>query len=543
MRVIKKLDLFIIKQFLTLLMGAFVICQFVLMMQFLWKYVDQLIGKGIPMDILAQFFWYMGLILVPQALPLSILLASLITFGNIGESMELTAIKAAGISLMQTFRPLIVVVCIIMGVSFYFQNVIGPNANLSFGQLLLSMKQKSPELEIPEGKFYDGIPGSNIYVQKKDIDRGMLYGLMIYRMTDSYEDAAIILADSGKIQSTADKKHLLVTLNSGEWFENMRQSGLGNQANVPYRRETFTEKTLLIDFNSDFDMVEAAGIANDARSKSLKKIAHDVDSVTVLYDSIGRSYLFQESVEMKMIHLNDSSVTKEMKKERERAMLAAQKAHQKTPDSLFANMTEQRKLSVIQSALNEARNKKMNADFKAAVTEEGDHFEVMHQIETFNKFTLSLCCLIFFFIGAPLGAVIRKGGLGIPVLISVIVFIIYIVLDTLGYRMARGHMWAVWFGKILATAVLAPFAVYATYRANKDLALVNARVYYFFKKALKSIKDMRNPFSKKGKFVQWKDDVLRIFGEKFKRAEKHDELVPTEIIDNTESNKENENKQ
>lgn len=543
MRVIKKLDLFIIKQFLTLLMGAFVICQFVLMMQFLWKYVDQLIGKGIPMDILAQFFWYMGLILVPQALPLSILLASLITFGNIGESMELTAIKAAGISLMQAFRPLIVVVCIIMGVSFYFQNVIGPNANLSFGQLLLSMKQKSPELEIPEGKFYDGIPGSNIYVQKKDIDRGMLYGLMIYRMTDSYEDAAIILADSGKIQSTADKKHLFVTLNSGEWFENMRQSGLGNQANVPYRRETFTEKTLLIDFNSDFDMVEAAGIANDARSKSLKKIAHDVDSVTVLYDSIGRSYLFQESVEMKMIHLNDSSVTKEMKKERERAMLAAQKAHQKTPDSLFANMTEQRKLSVIQSALNEARNKKMNADFKAAVTEEGDHFEVMHQIETFNKFTLSLCCLIFFFIGAPLGAVIRKGGLGIPVLISVIVFIIYIVLDTLGYRMARGHMWAVWFGKILATAVLAPFAVYATYRANKDLALVNARVYYFFKKAIKSIKDMRNPFSKKGKFVQWKDDVLRIFGEKFKRAEKHDEVVPTEIIDNTESNKENENKQ
>lgn len=543
MRVIKKLDLFIIKQFLTLLMGAFVICQFVLMMQFLWKYVDQLIGKGIPMDILAQFFWYMGLILVPQALPLSILLASLITFGNIGESMELTAIKAAGISLMQAFRPLIVVVCIIMGVSFYFQNVIGPNANLSFGQLLLSMKQKSPELEIPEGKFYDGIPGSNIYVQKKDIDRGMLYGLMIYRMTDSYEDAAIILADSGKIQSTADKKHLLVTLNSGEWFENMRQSGLGNQANVPYRRETFTEKTLLIDFNSDFDMVEAAGIANDARSKSLKKIAHDVDSVTVLYDSIGRSYLFQESVEMKMIHLNDSSVTKEMKKERERAMLAAQKAHQKTPDSLFANMTEQRKLSVIQSALNEARNKKMNADFKAAVTEEGDHFEVMHQIETFNKFTLSLCCLIFFFIGAPLGAVIRKGGLGIPVLISVIVFIIYIVLDTLGYRMARGHMWAVWFGKILATAVLAPFAVYATYRANKDLALVNARVYYFFKKALKSIKDMRNPFSKKGKFVQWKDDVLRIFGEKVKWAENHDEVVPTEIIDNTESNKENENKQ
>ena len=466
-------------------MGAFVICQFVLMMQFLWKYVDQLIGKGIPMDILAQFFWYMGLILVPQALPLSILLASLITFGNLGESVELTAIKAAGISLMQAFRPLIVVVCIIMGVSFYFQNVIGPNANLSFAQLLLSMKQKSPELEIPEGVFYDGVPGSNIYVQKKDVERGMLYGLMIYRMTDSFDDAAIILADSGKIQSTADKKHLLLTLQSGEWFENMRQTGLGDQANVPYRRETFSEKTILIDFNSDFDMVETAGIANDARSKSLAKIAHDVDSVAVLYDSIGLSYLQQEAMTMKMIQLNDSSVTKEMRQERAKALAAADKVHQKTPDSLFEGFTEQKKLSVTQMALNEARNGKMAAEFKAAVTEEGDHFAVMHQIETFNKFTLSLCCLIFFFIGAPLGAVIRKGGLGVPVLISVIVFIIYIVLDTLGYRMARNHFWAVWFGKLLATAVLAPFAVYATYRANKDLTLVNARFYYWVKTAWK----------------------------------------------------------
>ncbi len=485
MRIIKKLDLFIVKQFLTLLMGAFVICQFVLMMQFLWKYVDQLIGKGIPMDILAQFFWYMGLILVPQALPLSILLASLITFGNLGESVELTAIKAAGISLMQAFRPLVVVVCIIMGVSFYFQNVIGPNANLSFAQLLLSMKQKSPELEIPEGVFYDGVPGSNIYVQKKDVERGMLYGLMIYRMTDSFDDAAIILADSGKIQSTADKKHLLLTLQSGEWFENMRQTGLGDQANVPYRRETFSEKTILIDFNSDFDMVETAGIANDARSKSLAKIAHDVDSVAVLYDSIGRSYLQQEAVTMRMIQLNDSSVTKEMLQERTKALATADKMNQKTPDSLFDGFTEQKKLSVVQMALNEARNSKMSAEFKAAVTEEGDHFAVMHQIETFNKFTLSLCCLIFFFIGAPLGAVIRKGGLGVPVLISVIVFIIYIVLDTLGYRMARNHFWAVWFGKLLATAVLAPFAVYATYRANKDLTLVNARLYYWVKNAWK----------------------------------------------------------
>ena len=161
---IKKLDIFIAKQFGLLFVGTFFICQFVLMMQFLWRYVDQLIGKGLSVEVLAQFFWYMSLMLVPQALPLAILLSALIAFGNLGESTELTAIKAAGVSLMQTFRSLIVIVVLIAFGSFYFQDVVGPNANLSFSRLLLSMKQKSPELEIPEGIFYDGIPQCNLYV-------------------------------------------------------------------------------------------------------------------------------------------------------------------------------------------------------------------------------------------------------------------------------------------------------------------------------------------------------------------------------------------
>ena len=234
---IKKLDKFIARQFGLLFVGTFFICQFILMMQFLWKYVDELIGKGLSMDVLAQFFWYMGLMLVPQALPLAILLSSLITFGNLGESSELTAIKAAGISLMQAFRSLIVIVLLISCCSFYFQYVIGPNANLSFSRLLLSMKQKSPELEIPEGVFYDGIPQCNLYVQKKDMNTGMLYGVMIYTRTDSYEDAAIILSDSGMLQSTAEKKHLLLTLYSGEWFENMKSQqmmrGTGVRRAIP----------------------------------------------------------------------------------------------------------------------------------------------------------------------------------------------------------------------------------------------------------------------------------------------------------------------
>ena len=189
---IKKLDIFITKQFGLLFVATFFICQFVLMMQFLWRYVDDLIGKGLSLDVLAQFFWYMGVMLMPQAFPLAILLSSLITFGNLGESSELTAIKAAGISLLQAMRSLTAIVLLITVASFYFQEVIGPRAFVSFQQLLLSMRQKNPEVEIPEGIFYDGIPGSNLYVQKKDLNTGMLYGIMIYRMNGSYEDAAII---------------------------------------------------------------------------------------------------------------------------------------------------------------------------------------------------------------------------------------------------------------------------------------------------------------------------------------------------------------
>ena len=294
---IKKLDIFIARQFGLLFVGTFFICQFVLMMQFLWKYIDTLIGKGLTLDVLAQFFWYMGIMLVPQALPLAILLSSLITFGNIGESMELTAIKAAGASLMQTFRSLIVIVALITFTSFVFQNNIGPHANMKLMQLIISMKQKSPELEIPEGIFYDGIPDCNIYVQKKNIETGKLYGIMIYRMTNSYEDAAIILADSGMIQSTAEKKHLILTLWSGEWFENMQEQQFAGSAAVPYRRETFTDKRIILDFNGDFSLTDAASLSNNAAGKSLDQITFAIDSLNHNYDSVGRAF-YEEAKRM-----------------------------------------------------------------------------------------------------------------------------------------------------------------------------------------------------------------------------------------------------
>ena len=265
------------------------------MMQFLWRYVDELIGKGLSMEILAQFFWYMALGLMPQAFPLAILLSSLITYGNLGESSELTAIKAAGISLMQSMRSLIIAVFLIAGISFYFQNVVVPSANMQLKQLLVSMKQKSPELEIPEGTFYDGIPNSNLYVEKKDLNTGHLYGIMIYRQTGSYEDQTIILADSGMLQSTAEKKHLLLTLWSGEWFENMRSQDMGGTAEVPYRRETFGQKQILLDFDGDFNLADASNFSGDASAKSVPQILHDLDSIKLSNDSVGRQF-FQSSM-------------------------------------------------------------------------------------------------------------------------------------------------------------------------------------------------------------------------------------------------------
>ena len=466
---IKKLDIFIAKQFGLLFVGTFFICQFVLMMQFLWRYVDELIGKGLSLEVMAQFFWYMGLMLMPQAFPLAILLSSLIAFGNLGESSELTAIKAAGISLMQAFRSLIIISVLMAGISFYFQNVVGPRANQDFYRLLLGMKQKSPELEIPEGVFYDGIPGSNIYVQKKDLNTGMLYGIMIYRMTGSYEDQAIILADSGMMQSTAEKKHLLLTLYNGVWNENMRSQDLAGTADVPYRRETFVTKRIVLDFDNNFSMADINDIAGDARAKSLGKIMHDKDSLQEFNDSVGRSYY----IDGKRFYFrtNEVSASDSVKISK----LVAE--NNESLDSMFTKLNDGKKKSVLQTALNSAQSCATDLEMKGAYANSLHRYFRTHQIQAILKFTLALTCIIFFFIGAPLGAIIRKGGLGVPVIISVLVFIVYYILDSTGQKMARDDQWTVWYGMTISTVVLAPIACFFTYKANNDSVVFNIDMY------------------------------------------------------------------
>ena len=515
---IKKLDKFIAKQFLLLFAGTFFICLFVLMMQFLWRFIDELIGKGLSMEVLAQFFEYMALMMVPQALPLAILLSSLITFGNLGESSELTAIKAAGISLMQSFRSLIVITVAIMAVSFYFQNNIGPNANMKLMQLLVSMKQKSPELEIPEGIFYDGLPNCNIYVQKKNIKTGKLYGIMIYRMTDSYEDAAIILADSGMIQSTAEKKHLLLSLWSGEWFENMRESDLGGSAAVPYRRETFTDKKVLLDFDNNFSLMDAAALSNNAAGKSLSQIRFAIDSLNATYDSIGRAF-WNDTKQM-------CFPSPRISKKDSLGQVRAAQTGKMDMDKRLRKMKIDRQQMVYSAALISVQRETSDLDFKSMMTQNNERVIRNHELEAQNKYALALQCIIFFFIGAPLGAIIRKGGLGMPIIISVLVFIVYYILDNSAFRMSRQGSWPIWIGHWLAIAIMSPLAVFVTYKAMNDSMVFNADGWKRFFTRLLGLRAKRSIQGKEvviepPHYKQDNETLLQINGEVMEYSRRH----------------------
>lgn len=484
---IKKLDIFIVKSFLLLFIGTFFICLFIFMMQFLWRYVDELVGKGLEMSVMAQFFFYSALTLVPVSLPLAVLLASLITFGNFGERYELLAMKAAGISLLKIMRPLIFFVCGIVGVSFYFQNVVGPIAQAKLGTLILSMKQKSPELDIPEGVFYSEIKDYNLKVARKDRKTGMLYDVLIYNMKDGFENAHIIYADSGRLEMTADKQHLWLHLYSGDLFENLKAQSMKSQ-NVPYRRESFREKHTLIEFDSDFNMADESIMSNQSSAKNMVMLQNSIDSMKVLGDSIGRQY-YKELAEGTLRPAY--GLTKEDTAKIETADLRTYNI-----DSLYNVAALVQKQKVISSAASRAENMASDLTFKSYTMETNDYSIRKHKTEWHKKITISLSCLLFFFIGAPLGGIIRKGGLGMPVIVSVLVFIIYYIIDNTGYKMARDGKWIVWMGMWTSSAVLAPLGIFLTYKSNKDSVVLNADAYINWFKKILGIRSIRHLYKK-----------------------------------------------
>lgn len=467
MKFIKKIDIFVFKAYSLLFVGTFFICLFIFMMQFMWRYVDELIGKGLTLNVLAHFFYYAGLTLIPMSLPLAILLASLITFGNLGERFELLSMKAAGIPLIRILQPIIIFNILLCIGSFYFQNVTGPEAQKKFYTLIYSMKQKSPELEIPEGIFYSEIPGYNIFVEKKGKENGMLYGVMIYSTTDGYEDAQIVLADSAELKTTADEKHLMLTMYAGERFRNMQAQGnMMARANVPYMRETFIQETDLIPFDNNFNMMDANVFSGSAQTKNLREIETGLDSLAHKSDSIGRSlfaYLQNTTYRRKVNIASQDS-----------AKIARQTLNF---DTLYSQLTVSQQQSILRNAMQKSTVATNEYEFRGLISKDIDQSTRTHWVEWHKKFTLSLACLFFFFIGAPLGAIIRKGGLGVPVVISVTIFIFYYIINVSGEKMAKSGEWVPWFGEWLSSMVLCPIGIFLTYKANKDSAVFNIEAY------------------------------------------------------------------
>lgn len=481
---IKKLDRYILQKFLLIFVGAFFICQFVFMMQFTWRYVDELIGKGLSMEILAQFFWYMGLTLVPQALPLAILLASLITFGNFGESFELTATKAAGVSLLRIMRPLGIVALLMTGVSFYFQNSTSTEAQVNLRTLLFSMKQQSPAVEIPEGVFYNGVPNINLFVQKKNAETGMLYQTIIYKTDQGFEKAQIVLADSARLEMTADKLHLKLDLWNGEQFQALQSDGganmLSNNNGEPYDRETFNYKQLLIDFDSNFNLMDKELLTGMPQAKNMKQIEHSVDSMEHELDSVGRAYyadLNRSYYRIRSLRRADSLQLAAILQGKVKRKSSGQVTKVPTVASIEANASNIEMENARQLARSTVRSMQSDLEWKTMVVSDGDYNIRRHWVEWHQKMTLSLACIIFFFVGAPLGAIIRKGGLGMPTVISVAIFIFWYIINTSSMKMARDGSINMALGMWISTLVIAPFGIFITYKANRDSVVFNLDAY------------------------------------------------------------------
>ena len=471
---IKKLDGFIIKAFLKNLMATFFICLFIFIVQLLWKWIDDFVEKGLDMSIIAKFFMLGSVSLISKALPLAILLASLMTFGNMGEKLELLAIKSAGVPLIRTIMPLIACCTVFGGISFYMQNYVTPLAQRKLLRMMYSIKQTSPESDIMERIFYNKIEGYSIYVNHKNYDTGILYDVTIYDMTSGFENTNILVSDSAVIKNTIDERHMILTMFSGEQFSNLDDDNI-NKKNTPYRRESFTRKDVIIETEGGFEIKDADFLKTRADGKNMKELERDIDSLKVSNDSIGREnlrYLRRNNYRDKVaFDQNDST------------LMSKDGVYWMNVDSIYEAATQKTRLMWKRDALRNITSLRSTYNINDKILHQLDKDLNKHKIYWWEKITLSLGCIIFLLIGAPLGSIVRKGGLGYPVIISVATFILYYILDTSGSKMASEGVWKIWFGSWWSTMILLPLGLFFTYQANKDSGIMNNfDLKNFFKK-------------------------------------------------------------
>lgn len=475
-----------LSRFLPLLVMTFFICLFIVLMQFLFRMIDDLVGKGLGLDVLGELFFYAALTMVPTALPLAVLLASLMVFGNLGEKLELTAMKAAGISLFRIMRPLIVLMVAIAVGAFFFQNYVLPVAQSKMWTMMFSVRQKTPEVEIPVRSFYDDIPGLNLYIDRKNPETGMLYGMIIYDMTRGNDNARVILADSGQFSFTEDKTRLFLHLYRGEMFENLNENsgGIVTGGYMPFRREEFADKQIYLMFDANFNRMDESGIRSQYVGQNVSQLRHSIDSIGRQVDSIGDIYaadlLVTPVVGTNRYAMSLDSAGKrvvEAMPPTEAEQRAAAKSFRYNLDSVFTSPSPAYAKTYVTQALNDARRQRQEFEYRALMLTEQAKLMRRHDIEMQRKFTLSIAVLVFFFIGAPLGAIIKKGGLGTPLVISVFLFILYYIIDNSGYKMARDGKVDVWIGIWLSTFALLPLGIFFTRKAVDDSAVFNLDAY------------------------------------------------------------------
>jgi lipopolysaccharide export system permease protein len=456
-------------------------------MVFVWQFINDMVGKGVDMIVLAKLFFYASLSSTPNALPLAVLLASLMTFGNLGEHMELTAMKASGISLIKIMKPIVFVVIIICGISFVFQNNIIPVVQTKTFTILTSLRQKSPELQIPEGSFYKEITGYNVYVRHKDKKTGMLKNMMIYDYSKGFENAVVIVADSGKLSSSNDKKYLILTLYDGESFQNLGTRKTRNiNERVPYQRETFKLRDILIAFDTNFNMADESIMGNRDSGKNVKELISYIDSVAAKTDSVNRQYLPQFK---QKAYENSFKSTYRYSDRKEN--IEVDSIFKQSSQAYYNSLDLTTKIDYLLMSKSRAEQIKLDNNIEMFRQNEMNSSLRAHKIQLQNKFSLALSCLLFFFIGAPLGSIIRKGGLGMPTVLSVFIYLTYYITHNLGMKMARQGVWMVEEGVWLSTVLLIALGAFVTYKAVNDSSIMNPDVWKNFIQKLTGKKDVR----------------------------------------------------
>ncbi len=469
MRILKRIDSYTLANFLKLFSVTFFICLFVFLMQFLWKYVDDMVGKGLGISVLAEFFMYAALSLIPLALPMSIMLASLMSYGNMGEQLELLAMKSAGISLFRIMRPLIIVISMVCVGAFFFSNYVLPKSQIKMYTLLLSMRQKSPELEIPAGEFYQGINGYTLFVGSKDIKGQLLKNVIVYDFSNGFSNAAVMLADSGRLVMSSDKHFLTFYMYSGESFENLpQQQTMASSNKIPYRREVFSKKQIIIDFDASFTRFNESLLKNEQISKNVIELNHTIDSLNKEVNQL---------IKTQTAYLPTKYLNRENRIPFHQATSKKFNFEKYNTDTLFLSLNLTDKRSAVNTAISSVNQSKGEMEFSNMEIQEKQISIRRHAIEWHRKFALAFACLIFFFIGVPLGAIIRKGGFGMPVVISVLMFIVYYIVDNTGTKMARDGFWPVWKGMWLSSAILLPVGIFLTYKAVGDSVIMNPDAY------------------------------------------------------------------